>query len=127
MKHSDQLRLLCTEVFFFPSLVLFCNSSVLANEVRGIKPAIALSTAKDRAAVINFEATNYDFEDIKKNTSKWFLLEDTLAQITNVCERRDITPQDWAYEALRGLVERYNCLAAYPNLTFQGNLSITRG
>jgi hypothetical protein len=40
-----------------------------------------------------------------------------MAQITSVSELRDVAPTDWAYEALRSLVERYGCIVGYPNQT----------
>jgi len=46
--------------------------------------------------------------------------QDTLSQITNVSELRDIQPTDWAYEALKSLVERYGCIVGYPDRTFRG-------
>jgi Carbohydrate-selective porin, OprB family/S-layer homology domain len=50
----------------------------------------------------------------------------SLEQVTNVSELRDVSPGDWAYEALRGLVERYGCIAGYPNSTFRGDRPLTR-
>jgi flagellin-like hook-associated protein FlgL len=38
----------------------------------------------------------------------------------------DVSPRDWAYEALRSLVERYGCIAGYPDGTFRGNRSMSR-
>ena len=32
-------------------------------------------------------------------------------QVTNVSQLRDVSPGDWAFEALRSLVERYGCIA----------------
>jgi hypothetical protein len=52
--------------------------------------------------------------------------EDTLGQINNVSQLRDIQPGDWAYEALRSLVERYGVIAGYPDGTFRGNRPMTR-
>ncbi|NEP00468.1 MAG: iron uptake porin [Symploca sp. SIO2E9] len=49
-----------------------------------------------------------------------------LNQVTNVSQLRDVSPGDWAYEALRSLVERYGCIAGYPDGTFRGNRSTTR-
>ena len=34
-----------------------------------------------------------------------------LNQITNVNQLRDVSPTDWAYEALRSLVDRYGCIS----------------
>jgi len=49
-----------------------------------------------------------------------------MGQITNVSQLRDVSPGDWAYEALRSLVERYGCIAGYPDGTFRGNRAMTR-
>ncbi|MBE9129876.1 MULTISPECIES: iron uptake porin [unclassified Coleofasciculus] len=49
-----------------------------------------------------------------------------LPQINSVSQLSDVQPEDWAYEALRSLVERYGVIAGYPNGTFQGNRSMTR-
>ncbi len=49
-----------------------------------------------------------------------------LRQITNVFQLRDVSPRDWAYEALRSLVERYGCIEGYPNRTFRGNRALSR-
>lgn len=51
---------------------------------------------------------------------------DTMDQVTNVSQLRDVTPTDWAYEALRSLVERYGCIAGYPDGTFRGNRALSR-
>jgi len=47
-------------------------------------------------------------------------------QVTNVSQLRDVSPGDWAYEALRSLVERYGCIAGYPDGTFKGRQATTR-
>lgn len=52
--------------------------------------------------------------------------DDSMGQVTNVSQLRDVSPGDWAYEALRSLVERYGCIAGYPNATFRGNRALTR-
>lgn len=49
-----------------------------------------------------------------------------LNQVTNVSQLRDVSPGDWAFEALRSLVERYGCIAGYPDGTFRGNRPLTR-
>ncbi len=54
------------------------------------------------------------------------LTPDAMSQVTNVSELRDISANDWAFEALRSLVERYGCLVGYPNLTFRGDRALSR-
>jgi hypothetical protein len=50
----------------------------------------------------------------------------SLDQVTNVNQLSDVRPTDWAYEALRSLVERYGCIAGYPDGTFRGNRAMSR-
>lgn len=50
----------------------------------------------------------------------------SINQVTNVNQLRDVSPTDWAYEALRSLVDRYGCIAGFPNQTYRGNQSLTR-
>ncbi len=47
-------------------------------------------------------------------------------QVTNVTQLSDVRPTDWAYEALRSLVERYGCIAGYPDGTYRGNRAMSR-
>jgi hypothetical protein len=47
-------------------------------------------------------------------------------QVTSVTQFSDVRPTDWAYQALSNLVERYGCVAGYPNGTFAGGSSMTR-
>ena len=49
-----------------------------------------------------------------------------LAQITSVSELTDVSPSDWAFQALQSLVENYGCIQGYPDRTFRGNRSLTR-
>ncbi len=48
------------------------------------------------------------------------------SQVTSVSQLDDVSPGDWAFEALQKLVERYNCISGYPNGTFRGNRAMTR-
>jgi len=48
------------------------------------------------------------------------------AQVTSVTQLSDVQPTDWAYQSLQSLVERYGCIAGYPNGTFQGNRALSR-
>ncbi|MFM7085981.1 MAG: iron uptake porin [Cyanobium sp.] len=47
-------------------------------------------------------------------------------QVTNVSQFSDVRPTDWAYQALSNLIERYGCVAGYPNGTFRGGQAMTR-
>lgn len=50
----------------------------------------------------------------------------TIAQVTSVSQLSDVQPTDWAFGALQSLVERYGCIAGYPDGTYRGNRALTR-
>ena len=52
--------------------------------------------------------------------------KDALAQVTSVSQLSDVQPTDWAFLALQSLVERYGCIAGYPDGTYRGNRALTR-
>ncbi|QLE55258.1 iron uptake porin [Nostoc sp. TCL26-01] len=49
-----------------------------------------------------------------------------IGQVTSVSQFSDVQPTDWAFQALQSLVERYGCIAGYPNGTYRGNRALTR-
>lgn len=49
-----------------------------------------------------------------------------LDQVNSVSQLSDIQPTDWAFQALQSLVERYGCIAGYPDGTYKGNRAMTR-
>lgn len=52
--------------------------------------------------------------------------DDPMAQVTSVSQLRDVRPTDWAFQALQSLVERYGCIAGYPDGTYRGDRAMTR-
>ncbi|AXY68682.1 carbohydrate porin [Thermosynechococcus sichuanensis E542] len=53
-------------------------------------------------------------------------MQRTMPQVTSVNQLSDVRPTDWAYQALASLVEKYGCIAGYPDGTFRGNRAATR-
>ncbi|MBD2605248.1 carbohydrate porin [Scytonema hofmannii FACHB-248] len=51
---------------------------------------------------------------------------DTMSQVTSVSQFSDVQPTDWAFQVLQSLVERYGCIAGYPNGTYRGNRAMSR-
>ena len=49
-----------------------------------------------------------------------------LAQTPTVESLKDVESTDWAYEALRNLSDRYNCISGFPDNTYQGSQPLTR-
>nr|WP_242023053.1 iron uptake porin [Pseudanabaena mucicola] len=55
------------------------------------------------------------------------LQDPLLAQnVTSVSQLSDVKPTDWAFTALQSLVERYGCIAGYPDSTYRGNQATSR-
>jgi Carbohydrate-selective porin, OprB family/S-layer homology domain len=52
--------------------------------------------------------------------------EQSAEQVTSVSQLSDVQPTDWAFQSLQSLVERYGCIAGYPDGTFRGNRAATR-
>ena len=52
---------------------------------------------------------------------------DPVAQnVTSVSQLSDVRPTDWAFTALQSLVERYGCIAGYPDSTCRGRQATSR-
>ena len=77
------------------------------------KPAVLATETKE--AQILAQVNRYSNEN---NTS--------INQVTSVSQFSDVQPTDWAFQALQSLVERYGCIAGYPNGTYRGNRALSR-
>ena len=84
-------------------------------------PSSNNETTPDSTGVLE-QVQNYN----NLNSKKRKLSDEPMAQITSVSQLRDVSPTDWAYEALRSLVERYGCIIGYPDSTFRGNRALSR-
>ncbi|MCP9800042.1 iron uptake porin [Synechococcus sp. RedBA-s] len=47
-------------------------------------------------------------------------------QVTSISQFSDVQPTEWAYQALSNLIERYGCVAGYPDGTFRGKKPLSR-
>ncbi|MCA6588967.1 MAG: carbohydrate porin [Pseudanabaena sp. M109S1SP1A06QC] len=52
--------------------------------------------------------------------------QEVAQNVTSVSQLSDVKPTDWAFTALQSLVERYGCIAGYPDRTFRGKQATTR-
>ncbi|CAN1209449.1 SLH domain-containing protein [Tumidithrix helvetica PCC 7403] len=50
----------------------------------------------------------------------------TSQNVTSVSQLSDVRPTDWAFTALQSLVERYGCIAGYPDRTYRGQRALSR-
>ena len=63
---------------------------------------------------------------ISQREDSSYLESAPMAQVTSVSQLSDVQPTDWAFQSLQSLVERYGCIAGYPDATFRGNRALTR-
>lgn len=88
--------------------ILLIGSSAIA-----LEPVASVGNNQEKATISNFR-------DDKFNQNQ------QIAQVTSVSQLSDVQPTDWAFQALQSLVERYGCIAGYPNQTYRGNRALTR-
>jgi hypothetical protein len=50
-----------------------------------------------------------------------------LAQLTSVTQFTDVKSNEYYYQALQNLVERWGCIGGYPDGTFRAQQPLTRG
>ncbi len=70
---------------------------------------------------------NYPRAPQNISPSKTQAVTQTTAQnVTSISQLSDVRSTDWAFTALQSLVERYGCIAGYPDRSFRGQRSISR-
>ena len=52
--------------------------------------------------------------------------QNPMSQVNAVDRLRDVSPTDWAYEALRNLVQHYGCIAGFTDNTYRGSKTLSR-
>ncbi|MBD2496657.1 iron uptake porin [Nostoc sp. FACHB-280] len=101
-------------------VAILCSSKVVAAEIETNSPTpqqqlISQATTEENPVL---EQVNQYSQEGKNQNS--------LSQVTSVSQFSDVQPTDWAFQALQSLVERYGCIAGYPNGTYRGNRALTR-
>ncbi|CAN1212493.1 SLH domain-containing protein [Tumidithrix helvetica PCC 7403] len=76
-----------------------------------------LSTTPNESSLIRNIGTD---PILRRNDSK------TAQNVTSVSQLSDVRPTDWAFTALQSLVERYGCIAGYPDRTYRGQRALSR-
>jgi Carbohydrate-selective porin, OprB family/S-layer homology domain len=108
-----------TEVAQKQELAQVQNSTVISTSTAttvGKKPQVLAQV--EQAQVNTLDQVNKYGNEGKNGSSQ--------AQVTSVSQFSDVQPTDWAFQALQSLVERYGCIAGYPNGTYRGNRALTR-
>ncbi|MEH2053890.1 iron uptake porin [Nostoc sp.] len=100
---------------------VYFNKSNLANAISDKLP-ISNESQKN----LEVDSANNSLQAITSQSANSSQASDKLAQVTSVSQLSDVQPTDWAFQALQSLVERYGCIAGYPNETYRGNRAMTR-
>ncbi|MEH2112638.1 iron uptake porin [Nostoc sp.] len=100
---------------------VYFNKSNLANAISDKLPISNESQKK-----LEVDSANNSLQAITPQSANSSQASDKLAQVTSVSQLSDVQPTDWAFQALQSLVERYGCIAGYPNQTYRGNRAMTR-
>ena len=87
-------------------------------EKQDVEQAEVLAQAQPQQAEVN------ELEKINRYSQEG--ADNSQSQVTSVSQFSDVQPTDWAFQALQSLVERYGCIAGYPNGTYRGNRAMTR-
>jgi hypothetical protein len=90
-------------------------SSVETSSTAEVPQQPAVLATETKEAQVLAQVNRYSNEN---NTS--------INQVTSVSQFSDVQPTDWAFQALQSLVERYGCIAGYPNGTYRGNRALSR-
>jgi Carbohydrate-selective porin, OprB family/S-layer homology domain len=114
---SWKLRL-ATPAFLSAAVVL---SAAVASATVAPKSADSVATEVPSASVLVADAS---LEQVSAYGSEGVGAEQ--GQVTSVSQLSDVKPTDWAFQALQSLVERYGCIAGYPDKTYRGNRALTR-
>jgi hypothetical protein len=111
-------------MFNFRRFFLLLSSAVLIlmvlTQVRIAKAEETISTENSPEILTSEKSTD------TLNKINQYAQESGETSVNSVSELSDVQPNDWAFQALQSLVERYGCIAGYPNSTFKGNRAMTR-
>ena len=78
---------------------------------------------------LTIEANLIDSTDTKIKSYKkqnYLIAQNYLGQTNSVLQLKDVSPDDWAYQALRSLAQRYECISGFPDDTFRGQQTVSR-
>jgi hypothetical protein len=104
-------------------------SKLFWRALKGV-PAVAVSSILAANSAFAQTAPTTEVNSVDNSLEQINRYQDSsgqpMSQVTNVNQLRDVSPADWAYEALRSLVDRYGCIAGFPNQTYRGSQALTR-
>jgi hypothetical protein len=125
------------QLLWFSGVAVALSSGVLLEAIAlaDIPPSLRVSAAAQPP--ITSSVPKASLSTVAQTTVAQTSVADTeseMAQVNSVSQLSDVRPTDWAFQALQSLVERYGCIAGYPeslsgtlrDRTFRGNQALTR-
>lgn len=86
------------------------------------------SSSSQNQNLQNRESVDNTLQNINQN-----ILQDpsqeavqTSQNVTSVSQLTDVKTSDWAFTSLQSMVERYGCIAGYPDRTYRGKQALSR-
>ncbi len=110
------------------SPALLATTLIITAANANLRPQLATAAQPDSQTSFQLSEIPQDSEnnlDFKQNFAQTDKKQ-IISQVTSVSQLSDVQPTDWAFAALQSLVERYGCIAGYPNGTYRGNRALTR-
>jgi hypothetical protein len=114
---------------FMPIVLFWCEDSMkpfqrllLATIPCGLMAPTAVS-AQQAPSYTGMAAVN---EYMNQQDLDRFRAWESQNQVTSINQFSDVKPTDWAFQALNNLIERYGCVAGYPDGTYRGKQAMTR-
>lgn len=95
-------------------------TKVVSTDAMTVNPSKDQSAAQSESVIIQQINVDSLKEQFSQPTDK------TAQGVSSVSQLSDVRPTDWAFTALQSLVERYGCIAGYPDRTFRGKQAISR-
>lgn len=90
------------------------NNTSISNLIDRQENAVSLQPSLSTGSPVS----NLEVDKLEETTD--------VSQVTSVSQLSDVRPTDWAFTALQSLVERYGCIAGYPDSTFRGKQATSR-
>ncbi|WP_055073968.1 iron uptake porin [Pseudanabaena sp. 'Roaring Creek'] len=124
IRDAGSLGLLLLGLFSLDNLASFAEtkSANTARELSTNPTSSVKSANSDAPNAVNSQL----MAEMQRNNINGVTSETTAQNVTSVSQLSDVRPTDWAFTALQSLVERYGCIAGYPDRTFRGKQATSR-
>ena len=116
---NPKFLLYLTSIFFFLNPLIWSKSATGLTPLKNAPPS---QLTKPNYVSTKIPEKPLQLAQISDENDDLSVLE----QVNSVSQLSDIQPTDWAFQALQSLVERYGCIAGYPDGTYRGNRAMSR-